>query len=256
MGNAAIFCLFLKRDFMTTVGSHMTLLGGSPTILIISDRPETGPLWVFSLQRKNWTVILESSLDNALERLQEQIPDLVLIDTQRPNEYILNLVRKLRVETVAPILMLVHAVSEDQVVEVYNAGIDECILKPIGPALIIAKARAWMRHTWTMATDAVENVRINDCVLVASARKLIIADRPSVKLTNLELRLLHLLMSRSPRVISHDEIIQRVWDYAAEADYSALKNVIYRLRQKIEVDPAQPRHLLTVAGAGYKFVAE
>lgn len=236
--------------------SQLILKGGGPTILVISDRPETGPLWVFSLQRKNWTVVLESSIDKGVTRLLEQVPDLVLIDTQKPEERILNLVRRLRAEMVNPIIMLIHATSEDQVVEAYNAGADECIVKPIGPALIVAKVRSWMRRTWTMTANAVENIRVNDCVLVVSERKLTIGERVSTKLTNLELRLLHLLMSHSPRAISSDEIIQRVWDYAAEADYAALKNVIYRLRQKIEIDPTQPRYLQTVSGVGYKFVAE
>jgi DNA-binding response OmpR family regulator len=241
---------------MAELDSQLILKGTGPTILVISDRPETGPLWVFSLQRKNWTVILESNLDKAEFRLLEQIPDLVLFDTQRPDERILNLVRKLRAETANPILMLVHATSEDQVVNAYAAGADECVVKPIGPALIIAKVRAWMRHTWKMNTNAVENIRVNHCVLLVSERKLTISDRISVKLTNLELRVLHLLMSRSPRAISNDEIIERVWDYAAEADFAALKNLIYRLRQKIEVDPTQPRYLQTAQGVGYKFIAE
>jgi DNA-binding response OmpR family regulator len=247
---------FAKKVFMTPGGSQVILQGGNPIILVLSDRPETGPMWVFSLQRQNWTVILESFFDKAIDRLQVEIPDLVLIDTQKPNERVLTLVRKLRAETVTPILMLVHAIPEDQIVDAYNAGVDECIIKPIGPALIIAKARSWMRHTWKITTDGAENIRINNCVLITSARKFMIGDRLTVRLTNLELRLLHLLMSRSPRAIGHAEMLQRVWDYAADSDDAALKNVIYRLRRKIEVDPTQPCYLLTVPGVGYKFVAE
>jgi DNA-binding response OmpR family regulator len=179
-----------------------------------------------------------------------------LIDTQRPNEHILALVRKLRAETVTPILMLVHSIPEDQIVEVYNAGADECIIKPIGPALMIAKARSWMRRTWSITEDAIENIRIGNCVLLASTRQFQIGNQLTVKLTSLELRLLHLLMNRSPRAVSHDEIIQKVWEYTADSDYGALKNVIYRLRQKIEVDPTQPHYLLTVPGVGYKFIVQ
>lgn len=234
----------------------MNLKGSNPTILMLSERPETGPMWVFSMQRQNWTVILESSLDKAVNRLQAEVPDLVMIDTQRPNERVLTLVRELRAETITPILILIHTIPEDQVVDIYKAGVDECIIKPIGPALIIAKARSWMRHTWKMTSDVAENIRIDNCVLLPSAFKLLIGEHLAIRLTNLELRLLHLLMSRSPRAIGHDEILQKVWDYGTESDDAALKNVIYRLRRKIEVDPTQPRYLLTVPGAGYKFVAK
>lgn len=229
--------------------------GESPTILVLSNRPETGPMWVYSMQRKNWTVAFESSFDKAINRLREQIPDLILIDTQKPNENVIALVRELRAETMTPILLLSHAVPEDQIVDAYNTGVDECIIKPIGPALLIAKVCSWMRHTSRMDVDVNEDIRVNNCVLIACNRQFQIGDHWTVRLTNQELRLLHLLMSRSPRAISYDEIIQWVWDYATDSDYGALKNVIYRLRQKIETDPAQPQYLLTVPGIGYKFTA-
>jgi DNA-binding response OmpR family regulator len=181
---------------------------------------------------------------------------MILIDTLKLDANCLNMVRRLRAETIAPILMLMYAVSEDTIVDAYIAGADECILKPIGPTLIIAKVRAWMRRNWTMSSQAMENIRLNDFVLLVSGRTLLQGSKPPIKLTNLELRLMHLLLSLSPRALGHDEIIQRVWGYVSDADTAALKNVVYRLRQKIENDPAQPRYLLTVSGMGYKFVAE
>jgi len=231
------------------------LEGIAPKILLVSDRPESGPMFVYALIRKNIQVV-ETNMEKAIERWEEHVPDLILIDTQKPEENILVLIRRLRAETITPILLLIHAAGEDQVLDTYHAGVDECILKPIGPGLIVAKVRAWLRRTRAAKTDVVENVRVNQFTLLVAERKLLIGARAPIKLTNLELRLLHLLMSRSPRAFTHEEITQRVWEDEGDTDYAALKNMVYRLRQKIEADPTQPRYLLTMPGQGYKFVTE
>ena len=229
--------------------------GLAPTVLLISDRAESGPMFVYALIRKNIKVI-ETNMERAIERWEEHGPDLILIDTQKPEEYILSLIRRLRAETITPILLLIHAVGEDQVLEAYHAGVDEAIFKPIGPGLIVAKVRAWLRRTRAAQTDAIENVRVKDFTLLVAERKLVMGARPPIKLTNLEMRLLHLLMNRAPRTFIHDEIIKHVWGDEGDIDNAALKNMVYRLRQKIEADPTQPHYLLTMPGQGYKFAAD
>ena len=186
----------------------------------------------------------------------DEIADITIVYVEKVDPNVINLVRELRAGVVNPLLLLSDAMTEDQVLDAYLAGIDEVICGPISPALINAKLRAWMRRTWTIPSNAIENIRITDCLLTSSDRTLTIAERPPVKLTNLELRLLHLLMSRSPRVSGYDEIFDRVWGYTSDVDRNALKTVIYRLRKKIEVDPAQPSYLLTASGLGYRFVVE
>jgi DNA-binding response OmpR family regulator len=104
-----------------------------------------------------------------------------------------------------------------------------------------------------LTVDALEEIRVSNFSLNFSERMLIHGHQPPVKLTNLELRLLHLLMGHSPRTVSYDEIIHHVWGSLSDADYAALKNVVYRLRLKIEANPNEPRYLVTLPGVGYKF---
>ncbi len=193
-------------------------------------------------------------MEKGLEALHREFPDLVMVDTQRPDDANLILIRKLRAVTSVPLLMMIHAVAEDQIVNVYNAGVDECIVKPIGPGLIIAKVSAWLRHSGKKNLSTAQSIRLKDCLLLSNERTLTIGNNIPIKLTGLEMRLLHLLMSRSPQAVGHDEILDRVWDYAADANFAVLKNVVYRLRQRIEIDPTQPRYLQTVSGIGYRFV--
>ena len=241
---------------MTSNKSTMTAGGGVPKILVISDRPVTGALRVLRQQRKDLNIVLETFTDKLIQRWMDEIADITVVYVEKVDPNVINLVRELRAGAVNPLLLLSDALTEDQVLNAYLAGIDEVISAPISPALINAKLRAWMRRTWTIPSNAIENIRIKNCLLASSDRTLTIAERPPVKLTNLELRLLHLLMSRSPQTSGYDEMIERVWGYASDVTHNALKNVIYRLRHKIEVDPSQPRYLLTASGLGYQFVVE
>lgn len=227
-----------------------------PKILVLSKHTESGMFWTFSLQRNNFDVVLQNDYNKAVEAWEKEVPDMILIVTNKFEIYVLDLVSKLRGETIIPILVLTSDISENQMIETYLTGVDDCIIKPTKPILVIAKMRAWLRRTWTLNADAMEDFRIGGFTLIFSERLLIVNDKKRVRLTNLELRLMHLLMSKSGRTMNYDEIIHRVWGYQSDADYAALKNIVYRLRRKIEPNPTQPEYLVTLPGIGYKFTLE
>lgn len=230
-----------------------TRKGVVPKILAICDHNESAAFWLSNPLRDNFDIIHRYGFDKAIDIWEHEIPDLVVIDVENYGPSTLELIGKLREITISPILLLVFALSEEQIVEAYWRGLDDCIIRPVGPTLIAAKVRAWLRRAWTLTDDALEEIRVGDFILNLSERTLTLGSQPPVKLTNLELRLLHLLMSHSPRTVSYDEIIHRVWGNLSEADYAALKNVVYRLRLKIESNPNEPRYLVTLLGIGYKF---
>jgi DNA-binding response OmpR family regulator len=136
-------------------------------------------------------------------------------------------------------------------VEAYEAGADECIAKPIGLRLGVAKVRAWLRRSWTVPTEALTSLEAGGLRLDPDKRHLELPGGGEIGLTNLELRLLHLLMSHPGQVLGPEVIVDRVWGFES-ADSAVLKNMVYRLRRKIEPDPAHPRYLRTAAG-GYVF---
>jgi two-component system KDP operon response regulator KdpE len=232
----------------------------APKVLLMCKCPDTGPAWAYFLQQKQIKVILETSPANIMQRMAEHTPDLLVIDAAKLGTGVFasikNLIKDLRGETANPILMLASRQDEEYILEMYNVGVDEYIVKPISPAIFVAKTRAWLRHSWTMPVALLNKIRVGKMSLLPEERMLAIQDRGSIKLTNLELRLLHVLMSDVGKTTSADELISRTWGYSGEADNNLLKNVVYRLRRKMEVDPADPRIILTVTGSGYKFVAD
>ena len=126
-------------------------------------------------------------------------------------------------------------------------------MRPIGLPLFVCKVRAWLRHSWTIPARALRQREGAGLRLNPAERQIVVGDSV-VRLTNLELRLLHLLMSHEGQILSGEQIVSRVWghDYG---DRGMLKNVVYRLRRKLEPDPDMPRYLHTVSGEGYLYVS-
>ena len=225
-------------------------------ILLINNEPATGGLWFHTLQQQKIDVILEQDPSNAFDRWAKEIPDLMVIELILPIGRILYLIKSLRRESVMPILVLIQNMKEDEILEVYDEGADECIVKPISRPLLIAKIKAWLRRSWNIPFESLEPLRVGNVQLHPSERTVQINGYEPVRLTNLELRVVRSLMTRAGRTLSAEELIQQIWGYTAEGDRSTLKNLVYRLRRKIEDNPAQPRIIQTVGNAGYKFTAE
>lgn len=156
-------------------------------------------------------------------------------------------------EAVNPILLMTPRRHEAHLLEAYQAGVDECIVKPISPSLFLAKVKSWLRRSWTVPAEALNGVQAGDLQLDPARRELITATGSVVKLTNLEFRLLHLLMSHRGQVLDSNLIIDRVWGYTGGGNSVLLKNVVYRLRRKVEPDPSQPRYIQTATGERYTF---
>lgn len=231
-------------------------LGRSPKVLIVSNQQTTGPLWVFSLQQQKLNVALESDPTHTMQRCESESPDLIILDINFPESQTLDLLRSLRAELLTPIMLLTPVRSEEYMLETYKAGVDECIPKPVSPSLFHAKVKVWLRRFGSVSADALTPVKVGTLQLFPSERIVMLKNGGVVSLTNLELRLLFYLMNRPGQIVTIEELNQKVWGYNSEADNTMLKNVVYRLRRKIENDPANPLMIQTVVGVGYKLAAE
>jgi DNA-binding response OmpR family regulator len=223
-----------------------------PKIFVVCDQSDTAPVWGFILRQQGLVVILETSIDKAVDRWSMEMPDLVVIDIDVNRQDPVVLYKKFRAVSVAPILLFLPSHHETQILEAYAAGVDEVVVKPISPAIFLAKIVAWVRRSWTVPVDGLSLVKAGKHRLDPGRRCLIDPAGIELKLTNLEFRLLHLLMSRPAYVFSAEEIIQSIWGGFGSGDQVLLKNVVYRLRRKIEADPGHPALLQTWQG-GYSF---
>ena len=181
---------------------------------------------------------------------------MIILDISLPEAQTVDLIKSLRAEMVIPIILLTPPRSEENVIEVYNAGVDDYLIKPVSPSMFNAKVRVWLRRSWSATTGTLDPVKIGGMHVFPAERMVIRDNGQPVHLTNLELRLLYYLINRAGHTVTTEELNQRVWGYTGEVDNTMLKNVVYRLRRKIESDPANPLIIQTVTGVGYKLIGE
>jgi two-component system, OmpR family, response regulator len=223
-----------------------------PKIFVVCDQKDTAPVWGYILGQRGLNVILETSFEKAVDRWSAEITDLVVIDVDTPHQDRIELYRRFRAVSVAPILLFLPAYHETQILEAYAEGVDEVVIKPISPAIFLAKIMAWMRRSWTVAVDGLSLVKAGKYRLDPARRSLINPEGRETKLTNLEFRLLHQLMSRPGHVFPAEDLVESIWGGYGNGDQVVLKNVVYRLRKKIEADPSRP-YLLQTGLGGYSF---
>lgn len=228
----------------------------TPRILIVSTVQATIPPWTSAFPRSHWDLTIDSGLTNIAQRLSEETPDILVIDIEPPEPDILDLIRSIRREVVVPILLLTSINTDDFLLEAYDLGVDECIQKPIKPPLLRAKLKAWLRHTWSMYIRLLDPLFVGKIKLIPADRTIVIESSNPIQLTNLEFRLLYYLLGRRNHIVTTEELCQRIWLERDGGDVQALKNVVYRLRKKIEANPHAPHYLRTVVGVGYEFVVQ
>jgi DNA-binding response OmpR family regulator len=222
-------------------------------VLLVSDDPEAGRIWAHILGQMGLQITTARSADDAWTCWAEGGSDLVVIDAYTSQLDGIGFCRRLRSEAIAPTLLFTPRNDEAYLLEAYRAGVDECVVKPISPWLFLAKVNAWLRLSWATSVDALDGLKAGDLCLDSARREVKTRSGSAVRLTNLEFRLLYLLMSHRGRTLESEVIVDRVWGYTDCDEGALLKNAVYRLRRKIENDPGRPRYIQTVAGIGYVF---
>ena len=223
-----------------------------PKIFVLCDRNDTAPLWEHVIRQQGLAAVLETEFETSVDHWAAEMPEMVVIDLNNGKLDPLEMCRQFRALSVAPILLLLPTYHETQILEAYKIGVDDVIVKPVSPPIIVAKLMAWLRRSWVMPTEALELVKVGKYRLVPVLRSLVDPNDTHIRLTNLEFRLLHLVMSRPGHIFPAEEIIQSIWGGYGNGDHVLLKNVVYRLRKKIEKDPGEPSILKTWPG-GYSF---
>jgi two-component system response regulator MtrA len=222
-------------------------------VLLASDDAEAASFWAFGLRHTGLDTTVVGSAAEALTAWERGAFDLIVIDVCGPALDGIKLTGHLRQQAANPILLFTPTRDEQYALDAYQAGIDECIIKPVSPSLFLAKVRAWLRRSRSVPARALVSLTFGPLRLEPEHQELLHESGSVIKLTNLEFRVLYLLMSRDGEVLSRDLIMERVWGFSTDSDAALLKNVIYRLRRKIEPDPEHPHYLRTVGKQGYTF---
>ena len=227
------------------------------TILVVDDEPSISEVVGLYLERAGFQVRLAPDGAVALAELTRALPDLVILDLMLPEIDGLELTRRLRAVSDTPIIMLTSRREESDRVLGLEMGADDYVVKPFSPPELVSRVRAVLRRAQPAerrpeADAALINfgaVRIDP-----TARVVMISGEP-VNLTAKEFDLL-CFFARNPRqVFNRDQLLDQVWGETEYIDPSTVTVHIRRLREKVEADPANPRHILTVWGVGYRFEA-
>jgi two-component system, OmpR family, KDP operon response regulator KdpE len=224
-------------------------------ILLIANNLDAGELLTYALERRGLAVTLQDKVQQAIKQWRTNVYALAIVNECDNLLDGIAVCEILRQEATLPILLLTYEQNEEYSLKAYQAGVNECIVKPVGTRLLMAKVMTWLRCTGILPTDSLADVAVGDLQLQVDQRRLMMANGRIVNLTNLELRLLHCLLSHPRQTLEPTVIVEYVWGYRGEDDTPLLKHVVYRLRRKIEPDPSHPRYIRTVAG-GYVLLPE
>jgi DNA-binding response OmpR family regulator len=223
-------------------------------ILVVDDDLALLGLVSFALRQAGYLPVEANDGTAALDAFAREQPDLVILDVNLPGLSGFEVCRRLRAQGPTPIMLLTVRNSEEDEVRGLDLGADDYLTKPFSPRTLLARVRALLRRGEAAGTDGDARARryaAGDLALDTEAQAVQVAGGPPRRLTNLEFRLFQYLFVNAGHTLSAERLTQHVWGYAAAGDRQLLKQLVHRLRQKIEQDPAEPRYLLTVAGTGY-----
>jgi two-component system response regulator RegX3 len=224
-------------------------------ILLVEDEPALAETVSYALRREGLEVLLAGDGEQAVESFRAARPSMVLLDLMLPRLSGLDVCRLIRAESTVPIVMLTAKDSEADKVAGLELGADDYVTKPFSMRELVSRVRAHLRRAEMAQPAQVRDGRLaGGPVELDPERHLVFVRGQLVPFTPKEFELLETLLSGKGRLLTRQYLIEEVWGPSYFGDTKTLDVHVKRLRQKIESDPHDPSHLLTVRGLGYKFV--
>ncbi len=223
------------------------------TVAVIDDDDSVRTALIMNLQVEGFKTVFAADGEEGLRIVREQKPDLVVLDVMMPKKDGLQTCRDLRNggNSVPLILLTARSAEVDRVLGL-ELGADDYLAKPFSMPELMARIKALLRRTYTQ--EDVDTIQFDNVVVDFRAYKAE-RDDQAIELSAREYRLLKYLVLKRGKVVTRDELLDQVWGYNSYPTTRTVDNHIARLRQKIESNLDEPKHILTVHGVGYKFVA-
>jgi DNA-binding response OmpR family regulator len=223
-------------------------------ILVADDDLDLLGLVTYSLTNAGYLVIKASDGPGALAMFDAESPDLVILDINMPGASGFEVCTGIRARGDVPVMMLTARGEEQDLVKALELGADDYLTKPFSPRTLLARVKALLRRSTADRVQAPLSAgRVTLDVENHAAR---IGDGDAIPLTKLELRLLQMLLAQAGRAVNSDRLLVQVWGHRGSGDRQLLKQLVHRLRHKIEANPAVPQLLQTAAPSGYKLVVD
>ena len=223
----------------------------SAKVLVVDDEAQILRVLRPALAASDYDVASAASGLEALVKLTAFAPDLIILDLGLPDMDGKEVLRRIRIQTSTPVIVLSAREREDEKISALDIGADDYVEKPFAMGELLARMRTALRHARDVAEP--ECMKMHG-LSIDVARRLVLRRDAPIKLTPKEFDLLVFLARHAGRPLSHKDILRAVWGPAHENDSQYLRVFIGQLRAKIEDDPAQPKLLLTDPGVGYRFI--
>ena len=226
-----------------------------PIALVLEDEREIRQFVRVSLEAQGWQVFEAGTVKQGLVEAGTRRPDLVIADLGLPDGDGVDFIREVRTWSSVPIIVLSARTDERDKVAALDAGADDFITKPFGVAELLARTRANRRRVRAGRATADSIFRFGDVEVDLSAR-VVKKDGVEVHLTPIEYRLLGVLIANAGRVLTHPHLLREVWGPTHSESTHYLRVYMGNLRQKLEDDSAQPKHIVTETGVGYRLLID
>ncbi|MGH2772586.1 MAG: winged helix-turn-helix domain-containing protein [Actinomycetota bacterium] len=230
-------------------------MNGASTVLLVEDEASLAESVRYNLEREGFSVVVAPDGQMGMIEFRARNPSLVLLDLMLPGMSGLDVCRAIRAATSVPIIMLTAKDTEADKVVGLEMGADDYVTKPFSVRELVSRVRAHLRRT-RMETRTADTGKklVSGPLALDWERHEVTLDGGTVPMTPKEFAILELMMQRKGLLLNRHELIDEVWGSDYVGDTKTLDVHIRRLREKVEQDPRNPRHILTVRGLGYKFV--
>jgi DNA-binding response OmpR family regulator len=223
-------------------------------ILVVDDERRMVGFIRLNLEQDGFEVIEAYNGTQALDRLRDSLPDLILLDVMMPDIDGFEVLRTIREISQVPVIMLTAKGEEDDKVKGLELGADDYVTKPFSPRELVSRVKAVLRRGSTYEEGEENIIDVDERLKIDFGRREVWVEDELIKLRPTEYRLLYHLVQNAGWVLTHDQILTKVWGYEYRDEPHYVRLYINYLRKKIEKDPANPVYILTERGVGYRFV--
>ncbi len=222
-------------------------------ILIADDDSDLLGLIGFTLTQAGYLVVKAIDGPSAIRAFEAEQPDIIVLDINMPGASGFQVCEAVRQKSRVPIMMLTARGEEEDLVRALELGADDYLTKPFSPRTLLARVKALLRRA---GVDTATPLAAGRMKLDVDEHTVQVGEGEPIRLTKLELRLLQMLLANSGHTVSSDRLLMQVWGHRGAGDRQLLKQLVHRLRHKIELDPAVPQLLQTAPGAGYRLIVD
>ncbi len=222
-------------------------------ILVVDDEERMVRFIRMNLEHDGFIVADALNGKQAIQKMRDVNPDLILLDVMMPDMNGFEVLETIREVTNVPVIMLTAKGEEDDRVRGLEKGADDYVTKPFSPRELVSRVKAVLRRTEGATGSMHGLIEVDERLKIDFDRREIWLEGKLVKLRPTEYRLLFHLVQNTGWVVSHDQLLQKVWGYEYRDEPHYVRLYINYLRQKLEQEPANPKYILTERGVGYRF---